>query len=98
MEIEILEKKTNDLLNREEVKFKVIHKNAATPPRDSIAAKLAAILNSDRSNTILKEVRGEYGVQYSIGYADVYEDAQVINQLVPKYLRKRNGLLKEESG
>ena len=47
MDIEIVERKDNPLLDREDISFKLSYDNAATPSREAVKAKLAALLNAD---------------------------------------------------
>jgi len=96
MEIEILEKVDNPILKRVEVKFKLTHEEAATPSRETVIAKLAAMLNADKDRTILKKIDGSFGLQYSHGEANLYEDAAAALSIEPKYVLKRNALLEEE--
>lgn len=96
MEIEIISKLENPMLSRTEIKFKVKHEEASTPTRESVAGKLAAMLNADRKRTILLEVQGQFGVQWSLGKANVYENEETAMSVEPKYLLKRNGLISEE--
>ena len=91
MEIEIIERKENPLLNREEVTFRVGHDMETTPSRDTIAAKLAAMVNADREMTILKKVETEFGKNTSVGYANVYSSEKA-REIEPNYILKRNGV------
>ncbi|MHA2502043.1 MAG: 30S ribosomal protein S24e [Candidatus Kariarchaeaceae archaeon] len=91
MDIEVIERKENPLLHREEVTFKVSHPEAETPTRESIAAKLAAIVNADRDMTIVKKVESEFGKNSSLGYANVYED-EASREIEPNHILKRNGI------
>ena len=96
MEIEILERKENPLLKREEISFKIHHPDAQTPSRTVVISKLAAILNADTSKTILKEIQGQFGIQESLGHANVYEDENVALRLEPEHILIRNGLKEKE--
>lgn len=96
MEIEITEQKRNDLLDREEIVFRVNHEFESTPTRDTIIAKLAAILNAEKDRTVLKEVQGGFGVNYSTGYANLYDTAEIAIKVEPKHVLKRNGLIGDD--
>ena len=95
MDIEVIERKDNPLLHREEVTFRVLHPEAQTPTRDTIAAKLAAMVNADRDMTILKKVETEFGKNISLGYANVYETEKA-RDIEPNHILRRNGLGGEE--
>ncbi|MHA2252149.1 MAG: 30S ribosomal protein S24e [Candidatus Kariarchaeaceae archaeon] len=96
MEIEILERKVNPELKREEISFKIDHDSAQTPARSVVVSKLAAMLNADKSQTILKEIKSHFGKHEAIGYANLYETEDFALEIEPKHILKRNGLLEEE--
>ena len=56
MNIEVLERKENPLLKREEITFKIEHSGEQTPSRETVIAKLAAIINAEKQRTVLKEI------------------------------------------
>ena len=95
MEIEIIERKENKLLHREEVTFRITHTEAATPSRETVAAKLAAIVNSDKDKTILKKIEGEFGLNTSLGLANIYESTEYTD-IEPEHILKRNSLIGED--
>jgi len=93
MEITIKERVKNAELNREEITFTIEHENASTPSRSTIVSKLAAIINSEKERTILREIKGQFGLQKSIGYANLYETPEQAMSTEPKHILIRNGLL-----
>ena len=96
MEIEIIHQNENSLLKRTEVEFKVTHDKKETPTRGTVAAKLAAMMNTDRNMTIIKKIETQFGLNMSLGYANIYKDEQSIS-VEPKFIMKRNQLLEEET-
>ncbi len=96
MDIEIIEKKDNPLFNRIEIKFKIMHEGEATPSRDEVVSKVAAMMNADKEQTILQEIKGHFGVNYSTGFANVYESKDIAMSIEPKYILIRNKLLEAE--
>lgn len=97
MEIEIIERKVNPLLKREEITFKIDHPASPTPSRNAISSKLAAILNADKNRTILKEIKTQFGINEALGFANLYETEEIAKQVEPKHILIRNGLLEKES-
>ena len=95
MDIDITKKTENNLLKRTEVEFDIAHDAAATPSRETVAAKLAAMMNTDRNVTVIKKIKSEFGLNRSKGYANVYASEQA-RGIEPKYILKRNGLIGEE--
>ena len=96
MNIEVLERKENPLLKREEITFKIEHSGEQTPSRETVIAKLAAIINAEKQRTVLKEIRSQFGLHESIGYANLYENAEQAILIEPKHILIRNGILEGE--
>lgn len=96
MEIEITEKKENQLLNRTEIKFRVDHPGTPTPTRPEVKAQLAAKLGINEEVLVLEKIAGIYGRQSASGIARVYNSKDELEKLEPKYLLIR-GLPKEEA-
>ncbi len=97
MEIEIIEKKDNPLLKREEIKFKIDHTDSQTPSREVVASKLAAMLNADKNCTVLREIRSQFGIQEALGFANLYSSEDDAKQLEPKHILIRNGIIEKEA-
>lgn len=89
MDIEIIERKENPLLDREEIKFEVTY-DQATPSREVIKKKLAAMLNVDAEITILREIKGHFGKTVSSGFATVYPSYEIAQKVETKPILKRN--------
>lgn len=96
MEITILEQKANPVLNREEITFEVDHPGEQTPNREAVASKLAAIVNADRSRTVVKKLETHYGKNKTFGYANLYSTDENALQTEPKYILIRNGLVESD--
>lgn len=89
MDINIIEKKENKLLERLEVRFELEYP-AATPRRLEVRSKLAAMINYDEPLVIIKKIHQETGMRKSTGLAHAYKSAETLQQVEPKYLIKRN--------
>jgi small subunit ribosomal protein S24e len=96
VEIEITEKKENQLLNRTEIKFRVDHPGTPTPTRLEVKAQLATKLGVNEEVLVLEKIAGIYGRQSASGIARVYNSKEELEKLEPKYLLVR-GLPKEEA-
>jgi small subunit ribosomal protein S24e len=92
MDIEIVEKKNNPLLQRTEVRFMLHHTNAQTPSRDQVREKLAAQVGSKKSLVVVESMNSLFGRSQTRGYARVYETPEAIGKNEPTYLLKRNKL------
>ncbi|BDC35618.1 MAG: 30S ribosomal protein S24e [Candidatus Methanoliparum thermophilum] len=81
MEIELLDRKKNKLLSREEIKFKV-KQNGPTPKKDEMAKKLASRLNIDNEQLlVISSLRSRKGLSETIGYAKLYDDLNVLKRI-----------------
>ncbi len=74
MEIEIIAKKENELLDRTEVKFKAVHPKEGTPQREAVREKLAAIMKATKERVIVDAMDSEFGKTETVGYAKVYKN------------------------
>lgn len=91
MQIEILERKENPLLDREEITFNLTYENASTPSRESVAAKLAALVNADKERTIISMIKGHFGQHQSSGKAHVYPTVELAKKVELDHIMVRNG-------
>jgi small subunit ribosomal protein S24e len=96
MKIEIIEEKENPLLNRRELKIRVLHDNA-TPSRREVKEKLVALLGVDKEKVILNSYKSRYGVRESYGTARVYESKERALEVESKPVLLKNQLLEEKT-
>ena len=98
MELEIIEKRENPLLNRTEVKFRVKHQGEKTPERELVKSDLAEMLKVNKSVVIIDYIRPSFGMAISSGYAKIYKSIEDAKKIEPSYIIKRNklGEVKEE--
>ncbi|BBL45272.1 30S ribosomal protein S24e [Nanobdella aerobiophila] len=93
MEINIINREKNELFNREELVVKIDHKNEATPKRDDIKSKVAAMVGKDDKLVVVRKIITEYGKQSSKAYINVYDDQNLLLKLEPKHILKRNKII-----
>ncbi len=96
MEIEIISKKENPLLERTEIHFEVEHPGEKTPTRDAVRAQLSEMLKAPKDAVILNELKSEFGRVVSKGYAKVYKDGDSAKKIERKHILVRNKLAKKE--
>ncbi|NHJ31629.1 MAG: 30S ribosomal protein S24e [Asgard group archaeon] len=89
MKIKVIEKKTNNLLDRLEVHFEV-DSDKETPKRLEVRSKLAAMINYDENLVIIKGIHQETGNRRSKGIAHAYKTVDNLKHVEPEYLIKRN--------
>jgi len=90
MEIEIVSKGNNPLLNRTEVHFTIQHEGEKTPNREIIRSELAEKLNTKKENIIINDIHSSSGTRKSIGYAKIYSTIKKAEELERKHILKRN--------
>ena len=89
MEIEIIDEDENPMLHRTDVRFQLTHEEA-TPSRLSVRDSLAAKLNKDSSEVVVRKLDTKYGMRKTVGYAKVYDDAEHAKAVEQKYALERN--------
>jgi small subunit ribosomal protein S24e len=96
MNIQVIQEKSNPLLNRREITFKVTY-DEATPSRKSVVDKIAATMNSKQGLVIVDNIKTEFGKREGIGYAKIYEKAERVNQIERSHIIERNTFTKPEA-
>ncbi|MEM2878780.1 MAG: hypothetical protein QXG10_04490 [Candidatus Hadarchaeales archaeon] len=94
MKLEIIEKKENKLLKRTEVKFRVEHPGAPTPPRKEVLSGLSQSLGVSEELIALERISGSHGSHISNGIARLYQSREDLVKSERDYLLKR-GMPKE---
>lgn len=92
MEIEIVSKKENELLERTEVTFKASHPKEGTPQRDAVREKLSSILKAPKERVIIDAMDSEFGKMETVGYAKVYKTKEAAMKFEREYVLVRNKL------
>ncbi|MCU0852958.1 MAG: 30S ribosomal protein S24e, partial [Thermoplasmata archaeon] len=93
MEIEILDKKENELLDRTEVRFKASHAKEGTPQREAIREKLAGMLKAAKERVIVDAMESEFGKMETVGYAKVYKTQRMEDYKAKERIAKMSGRL-----
>jgi small subunit ribosomal protein S24e len=92
MEIEIVAKKENELLDRVEVKFKASHPKEGTPQRDVIREKLSSMLKAPKERVIVDAMDSEFGKMETVGYAKIYKTKDAAMKYEREHVLVRNKL------
>lgn len=96
MEIEFVETKDNPLLDRIEIKFKVMHSGEPTASREAIREKIASLAKSTKEKVIIDFMTSQFGLGQSIGYAKIYRTVEDAKKHERKHLLVRNKLIEAE--
>lgn len=89
MDVEIIDEDENPMLHRTDVRFRLRH-DEATPSRLSVRDSLAAKLNKDANEVVIRRLDTKYGMRKTVGYAKVYENAEYAQEIEQKYALERN--------
>jgi small subunit ribosomal protein S24e len=95
LDIKVISEKSNPMLNRREIVFKVIH-DEATPSRKSVVDRLAATMNSRQGLVFVDRLRTDFGRRETIGYAKIYETPERAKQVERPHIFERNTFTKPE--
>ncbi len=93
MDLQVIVEKSNPMLNRREIVFKVIHEEA-TPSRKSVVDRLAATMNSKPGLVFVDSLKTEFGKRETIGYAKIYESAERAKEIERPHIVDRNTFTK----
>jgi small subunit ribosomal protein S24e len=89
MNIDILSEDENPMLHRTDVRFELTHEEA-TPSRLSVRDSLAAMLNKDSKEVVVRELDTKFGMRKSVGDARVYETPEHATDIEQDHMLKRN--------
>lgn len=89
MDIKIINDKENAVVERREINFETVFEGA-TPNRDEIKGKLAAITNASTNLIIIDNMKTEFGNQKLMGYAKIYKDETRLKEIESNYQINRN--------
>ncbi len=92
MDIDIIAEDENPMLHRTDVRFEMSHEEA-TPSRLSVRDSLAAMLNKDAEEVVVRKLDTKFGMRKTVGHAKVYdspEDAQDVEQA---HMLERNKII-----
>jgi small subunit ribosomal protein S24e len=96
MELEITDKRENQLLDRTEVRFTVSHPNQPTPRRESVREQLSKELKVPKDTVVIDHMNSHFGVTISEGYAKIYKKKETALEVERKHHLLRNRLIRDE--
>jgi small subunit ribosomal protein S24e len=89
MDIDITDETENPMLHRTDVRFELIHDDA-TPSRLSVRDSLAAKLNKDSAEVIVRDLETKFGMRKTLGSARVYEGPDFARDIEQDHMLERN--------
>lgn len=95
MDIEVTQQEKNDLLNRTEVRFSIVH-DGETPARLAVRDSLAAKLGKGSDEVVVHKMDTKFGMNETLGHAKVYESPEDAREIEEEYMLERNKIGVEE--
>jgi small subunit ribosomal protein S24e len=92
MEIEILSKKENRLIDRIELEVVAKHQGAPTPKREELRDLVAVALKADKDRVIVDWLKTSFGTGVTKGYVKVYPTKQRAIDVEERPILVRNKL------
>lgn len=96
MDIEVLSQEENPMLHRTDVTFEITH-DEATPSRLSVRDSLAAKLNKDAEEVVIREMNTKFGMRTTVGYAKVYESPGFARDVEQEHMLERNKISADDA-
>ena len=97
MEIDIVSEEENPMLHRTDVTFELTHEDA-TPERLQVRDSLAAKLNKDADEVVVRKLDTKFGMRKTVGQAKVYETADRARDVEQDHMLERNKIGAGEDG
>jgi small subunit ribosomal protein S24e len=89
MDIDIVSEEENPMLRRTDVNFEVTHEEA-TPERLSVRDSLAAMLNKDAEEVVVRHLDTRFGMRKTLGEARVYDTPAAAQDIEQEHMLDRN--------
>lgn len=90
MELKIKHEEYNALLKRKEVHAEVDHDGSGTPSRVDLRKAVAAKYGTKPDSVYVIDVQTNTGTQSALCEVQVYDEPQIAQRTVPKYIQIRN--------
>jgi len=90
MELEIISKKDNPLLDRTELEVLAHHTGKPTPTRDEVREHVAAAMKAKKDVVLVDHMESTFGKGVTRGYVKVYKTKEAALAIEREHLKKRN--------
>ncbi|WP_254863884.1 30S ribosomal protein S24e [Halovivax gelatinilyticus] len=97
MDVDIIEEVENPMLHRTDVTFE-LHHDDATPSRLQVRDSLAAKLNKDANEVVVRKLDTKFGMRKTVGTAKVYETAEAATDVEQDHMLDRNKIGADAEG
>ncbi|ELZ21986.1 30S ribosomal protein S24e [Natrinema limicola] len=95
MDVDIISEEENPMLHRTDVTFELSHEDA-TPERLQVRDSLAAKLNKDADEVVIRKLDTKFGMRTTVGEAKVYDTADDARDVEQDHMLERNKIGAEE--
>ncbi|ELY68016.1 30S ribosomal protein S24e [Natrinema versiforme] len=95
MDVDIISETENPMLHRTDVTFELVHEDA-TPSRLQVRDSLAAKLNKDADEVVIRTLDTKFGMRKTVGQAKVYDTADYARDVEQDHMLERNKIGAEE--
>ncbi len=95
MDVDIISEAENPMLHRTDVTFELVHEEA-TPSRLQVRDSLAAKLNKDSDEVVIRKLDTKFGMRKTVGLAKVYESADDARNVEQQHMLERNKIGADE--
>jgi len=89
MKAEIVAKTRNNLMERDEVVFKVEHEGEASPKRKELLELVCAKLGKPKNVVAIQKIHTLFGLPESSVHVNVYDNPETLMKTEPKHVLKR---------
>ncbi|ELY76420.1 30S ribosomal protein S24e [Natrinema pallidum] len=89
MDVDIISETENPMLHRTDVTFELVHEDA-TPSRLQVRDSLAAKLNKDADEVVIRKLDTKFGMRKTVGQAKVYETDDYAREVEQDHMLERN--------
>lgn len=90
MELEIVSRKDNPLLERTELEVLAHHTGQPTPTRDEVRDQVAAAMKAKKEQVLVDHMESTFGKGLTRGYVKVYKNKQAAEAIEREPIKKRN--------
>jgi len=90
MEINIIEKTENPLLNRTEIHFDCLYQGESTPKVLEVKNRLVAVLDVDKKLLVVDKLKPQFGEGKAKGYAKLYDSEENLSKIERKHVLEKN--------
>ncbi len=97
MDVDIVSETENPMLHRTDVTFELTH-DEATPSRLQVRDSLAAKMNKDADEVVIRKLDTKFGMRKTVGYAKVYETADHARDVEQDHMLERNKITAGDDG